>query len=136
LPLSSGAGIFLLLVTSDNGNNENQWYLGPIGLIGGLVSLGLFVFELREMVICSHLLKVGDELEERMQFKEGQFRGRPPPNLSHLLGILKRRRQVEDPNQRREWRYVIRPSVPLASGIVYLTVIAGWGYVAAVGFKS
>jgi hypothetical protein len=135
LPLSSGAGIFLLLRTSDDGNGGNPEYLGAIGVIGALISLGLYFFELREMIVCSHLLNVGRRLECEMGFDRGQFRGRPPPSLSQLL-VLTRLVQAGDAEQAREWRYILLPSVPLASCVVYVTVIAGWVYVAVVGFTS
>src|SRR5687767_14346879 len=83
LPLSSGAGIFLLLVTSPDGGSQNDRdYLGAIGVLGGLISFGLFIFELREIRICRHLVRVGAELEKYMQFglHDGQFRGRPLPS--------------------------------------------------------
>ena len=125
LPLSSGAGIFLLLTTNRDGGNQNdQEYLGAIGVIGCLISVGLFVFELREIRVCRHLVRVGASLEERyMGFgkDDGQFLGRPPPS-SATRGRTKRRQ-------------LLLPSVPMASGVVYLTVIAGWGYVASVGFR-
>jgi hypothetical protein len=131
LPLSSGAGIFLLLATtSDDRNQDGQDYLGWSGVLGGLISLGLFVFEVREIRICRHLVKVGAELEKYMgfgrhgtgdaQFDDAQFLGRPLPS-SASGGREKRRHQI-------------LPSVPMASAIVYLTVIAGWGYLASVGF--
>jgi hypothetical protein len=125
LPLSSGAGIFLLLATtSDDRNQDDQDYLGGIGILGGLISFGLFVFEVREIRICRHLVRVGAELEKYMKFGEGdgQFRGRPSPSSA-----IKSREKW--------WQHILLPSVPMASAIVYLTVIAGWAYLAFVGFR-
>lgn len=128
LPLSSGAGIFLLLATTPDGNENNQNYLGAIAVIGGLISVGLFVFEVRQIRVCRHLIGVGANLERHyMHFGEvdGQFLGRPPP---------------PPPSNDRENSGGISSyasyalSVPMASSIVYLTVIAGWAYVASVGF--
>jgi hypothetical protein len=130
LPLSSGAGIFLLLATTPDGGNEtDQDYLGAIGVLGGLVSIGLFIFEVRQIRICRHLIRVGAKLErDHMHFGEGdgQFLGRPPPPPPS-----------DDPEKSggisSYASYAL--SVPMASFIVYLTVIAGWAYVAFVGFR-
>lgn len=123
LPLSSGAGIFLLLVTTPDGGRQNQPdYLGAIGVLGGLISFGLFIFELREIFVCRHLVRVGAELEKSMGFGEGdgQFRGRPRPSSGVRSGS-------------RRWHGLL-PSVPMASCIVYLTVMAAWAYLAYVSF--
>jgi hypothetical protein len=131
LPLSSGAGIFLLLATTPDGNVSNQDYLGAIGVIGGLISVGLFAFEVRQILVCRHLIRVGANLErDYMHFGkvDGQFLGRPPPPLPPLPS-----------NDREKSRGIssyasYAVSVIMASSIVYLTVIAGWAYVASVGF--
>lgn len=112
LPISSGAGIFLLLETNDGGGS----HLWPIGLLGAVISFGLFVYEGRQTVVCGHLVRVGAELERSMGFDKGQFRGRPKPS-----GL-----DIEKPSDYLRREYLLRPSMPLASVIVYLAVIAGW----------
>ncbi len=122
LPISSGAGIFLLLTTGDEDD------LGAIGLVGGLVAVGLFVFELRQIRVCRHLIRVGARLEQDMGFDpgRGQFLGRPAPSSSEEI------REVDV----RFWRrQTLLPSVPKASLIVYGTVIGAWGYLAYLGFS-
>jgi hypothetical protein len=123
LPLSSGAGIFLLLTTTPENGDGRPDYLGPIGVIGALISLGLAIFEVREIRICRHLVSAGARLEVRMKFdkESGQFLGRPTPSTG-----AEKREPV--------WKQVVYPSVPMASAIVYSTVIAAWGYLASVGF--
>jgi hypothetical protein len=123
LPLSSGAGIFLLLTTAPEDGNGSPDYLGPIGVIGALISLGLAIFEVREIRICRHLVSAGARLEVRMKIdrESGQFRGRPTPSTG-----ADEREPV--------WKRIVYPSVPMASAIVYSTVIAAWGYLASVGF--
>jgi hypothetical protein len=125
LPISSGAGIFLLLSTDDTE------HLGLIGLLGGLITLGLFTFELRQIVVCRHLVRVGALLEHDMKFEvtHGQFLGRPSPS-----GADKIRLQLGT-GSARAWGRLRVVSVPTASFIVYLTVIAGWVCLAVIGFN-
>jgi hypothetical protein len=116
LPISSGAGIFLLLGADANGH-----YLGAIGLVGFLASLGLFVYELGQSAICRHLIAAGELLEKDMRLTKGQFLDRPTlfkkrPKPLEALGIT-------------TW-------VGVASWLVYLTVLAAWAYLAFVGFTA
>ncbi len=61
LPIVSGTGGILLLANKD----MVARHLGPIGLFGVLVTLGLFCYELRGLQRCGKLLDVGLRLEER-----------------------------------------------------------------------
>ena len=114
LPLSSGVGIFLLLQTSEG----NEKHLTPIGIFGAAISFGLGLYEARQTVLCSHLVRVGAKLEEEMGFRKGQFCARPHPPAIASWGNL------------WHWHNLL-PSMPLASIVVYATVIAGWIYLAA-----
>ena len=67
LPLVSGAGIFFLLNTK-----TNLVYLGPIGLFGSVVTLGLFLYELSCLQKCQYLIALGEEIECQQKTK-GQF---------------------------------------------------------------
>jgi hypothetical protein len=128
LPLSSGVGIFLLLGTSDGGASSIGRWLGVIGVIGFVISFGLFVYEVRQSVICGYLIRVGSKLEQSMGFQEGegQFWGRPAPSglkeSGHLLEYLQNRDNLK------------HPSMPMASTIVYVMVLIGWIVVAGAGF--
>ncbi len=79
LPLASGAGIFLLLET-----NIAESYLTPVALFGFLVTLGLFVYELRGLQRCQELIKLGAQMENELEL-EGQFQLHPSP-LGGLVG--------------------------------------------------
>ena len=69
-------------------------------------------------------MRVGAELEKYMAFglHDGQFRGRPLPSSADETGGNR--------------RAALRPSVPMASCIVYVTVMAAWAYLAYVGFDQ
>ncbi len=69
LPLVSGTGIFFLL-----NMKTNSVYLGPIGLFGSVVTLGLFLYELSCLQKCQYLIEHGEEIEYQLKIKgQGQF---------------------------------------------------------------
>ena len=106
LPVASGAGGVLILAEKETVRD----HLGPIGLFGAVVTLGLFVYELRGMQKCTALIKVGAAIETKMRVEEGPFRTKPK---GYLRGLIDAR---------------------TAGCIVYLAVLAAWSYVAIVGF--
>jgi hypothetical protein len=106
LPLATGGGIFLL-VGDRNRATDIEPYLPAIGLFGGIVTLGLFLFELHGIRKCAHLIGAGARLEQGLgiKMKAGQFIDRP-------LGIL---------------GFI---NEPFAAGIVYPAVLAAWTFLA------
>lgn len=108
LPIASGAGGLLILSEKDT----VKQYLGPIGIFGAAVTLGLFVYELRGIQRCKALIKAGSALETRMDIADGQFGPRPKGHLGGLIGA------------------------ETAGWIVYLTVFAAWCYLAIVGWRG
>jgi hypothetical protein len=73
LPLVSGTGIFFLLSSTLN-MKTNLVYLGPIGLFGSVVTLGLFLYELSCLQKCQYLIGHGEEIEYQLKIKkQGQF---------------------------------------------------------------
>jgi len=69
LPLVSGTGIFFLL-----NMNTTFEYLGPIGLFGSVITLGIFLYELSCLQKCQYLIGQGEEIEYRLNIKgQGQF---------------------------------------------------------------
>jgi len=106
LPIASGAGGLLILAEKDTVKE----YLGPIGVFGAAVTLGLFVYELRGIQRCKDLIEAGKALENKMEIG-GQFRSRKKGHLGGLVGA------------------------ETAGWIVYLTVLAAWCYLAIIGWK-
>jgi len=108
LPIASGAGGLLIL-----GQKETlKEYLGPIGVFGAAVTLGLSVYELRGIQRCKALIKAGKALETKMGVPDGQFGSRPKGHLGGLIGA------------------------ETAGWIVYLTVLGAWCYLAIVGWNK
>jgi hypothetical protein len=109
LPLASAGGIFLLLNDPEKIDLIKP-FLGPIGLFGFVVTLGLFIYEIYGIEKCTALIKAGQDLECLMNI-EGQFMRRP-------IGLL------------GSTRFLSRISEPFAAGIIYPAVLAVWLYLA------
>jgi hypothetical protein len=108
LPLATGTGAFLLLQKEDT--PQNRQLLGPLGLLGFTVTVGLFAYELRGMQRCSRLEVQAFLLEKDLGLgKEGPFKGQPDRSLGGMLGP------------------------PLAGLVVYISTALTWLYIAGVG---
>jgi hypothetical protein len=107
LPLATGTGAFLLL---DRGSDIAA--LGAIGVFGVVVTLGLFMYELRGIQRCHRLEDQAGALEYELglDLRTGPFRGQPRRSLCGMLGP------------------------PGAGLVVYLAVMFAWLYVAGVGY--
>jgi hypothetical protein len=108
LPLASAGGVFLLL-RNEKGQAEAglaNRHLLVAGVIGAIVSVALFFYELRGVQRCIRLYEVGKKLEEDMGI-QGQF-----VRWTHSVG-----RTINE---------------PIAASIIYSIVTAGWSYVALV----
>jgi hypothetical protein len=104
LPIASGAAGLLLLSKSDTIDK----YLTPIGIFGLAVTFGLFLYELHGISVCKQIIKQAGILEEKLNIPKplGLFRDREPNLVQRLF----------EPE--------------MASWVVYLSVLAGWCYVA------
>jgi hypothetical protein len=116
LPLATGTGTFLLLERAQDQNNEPnelRGFLGPIGIFGVVVTVGLFAYELRGMQRCHRLERQGSALEEKLHLSPGlgPFRGQPPRALRNMLGP------------------------PAAGLIIYLATTFAWLWLAGYGFE-
>jgi hypothetical protein len=101
LPLASGAGIFYLLSIPGIGkNNAITSNLLPIGIVGALVTIGLFVYDLRAIQVRRGLIEAGAEIEKASGIN-GQFSSRPH-SLVRLVNDL------------------------LGSTLIYSAIFAGW----------
>lgn len=106
LPLASGAGIFFLLnssftnVAAQTKNAPLTQYLLPIGIVGALVTFGLFVYDIRAIQVRRSLIEAGKKIECSLEI-EGQFSMRP-----HSFGRLTNDLQ--------------------GSTLIYFAIIGGW----------
>jgi len=112
LPLASGAGIFFLLSNSFTTGGRSTTltsYLLPIGLVGAVVTLGLFVYDIRAIQVRRSLIEAGMEIEKNLGIR-GQFSVRPH-STSRLINDLQ------------------------GSTLIYFAIIAGWIFLGLV-FRS
>jgi hypothetical protein len=63
LPLAAGAGIYLLVPKSSSPDGIAPPYRLAVGLFGFLVTVGLFLHELRAIKHCGALIRLGRFLE-------------------------------------------------------------------------
>ena len=82
--IASGSGIFLLLTKRSEPIDTR--YLYAIGLFGLLITLGLFIYELRAIQHCKRLERLASCLEEQLHLREGQFIGRPKGGFGGFVG--------------------------------------------------
>ena len=106
LPLATGTGLLVLVDVLLDANRRAlaRPLLGPIGVFGFAITLGLFFYELYGIKKCDHLIQAGRQLETQLGV-EGQFCHRPRA----VAGFL---------------------NEPVAAGIIYPAVLAAWLYVA------
>ena len=103
LPLATGTGVFLL-ITDQAKIVSMQNLFQPIGLFGLVITLGLFFYELYGIKKCTHLIRIGKELEEKvLEVSNGQFATRPP-GVALLI------------------------NEPFAASLIYPAVLAAWTF--------
>ena len=113
LPLATAGGIVVLLnnptglASLDKGTKE---LLAAVGAFGGLITLGLFAYELYGIKKCGELILAGklmelSLLEETTHRKDGPFISRPP----NVAGVI---------------------NEPFAAGVIYPAVLSAWVFFA------
>jgi hypothetical protein len=105
LPIASGAGIFLLLQQTPSKLDPS---LAAAGLFGFVVTLGLFLYELRGIEDCVMLRRRASYIEEhwlKVTPKGGHYLGRKPGRLRGGVSEIG------------------------AGVVVYISVMASWLYV-------
>jgi hypothetical protein len=83
LPIASGTGLFLLL------RQPPDWpFLAAIGVFGFAVTLGLFVYELRNIQECKELIRQGRQIEGLFNLPTDvqRFGNKPLARGNGLLG--------------------------------------------------
>jgi len=107
LPIASGAAGLLLLKNS--GTFEK--YLTPIGIYGFAVTFGLSIYELYGISVCKRIIDQAGDLEKKLCI--------PEP-----MG------QYKDRQRNKPWQRLLEAE--MASWVVYLSVLAGWVYIAGI----
>jgi hypothetical protein len=77
LPIASGAGVGLLVVQGQAELSTTQaGLLVALGIFGAVVTVGLFLYELRQVDICKQLRNHATWIEKQLGIEAGQFGGR------------------------------------------------------------
>jgi hypothetical protein len=77
LPIASGTGIGLLVIQGDGVlSTTGAGLLVALGIFGALVTLGLFLYELRQIDVCKQLRNHAAWIEQQLGIDAGQFGGR------------------------------------------------------------
>lgn len=105
LPIASGAAALALLI---NSTGTIEKYLIPIGIYGCAITIGLFIYELHGIAVCKQIMKQAGHLENSL-------------NVPKYMG------QYRDQNHNMLHRII---EVEMASWVIYLSVLAGWVYIA------
>jgi hypothetical protein len=124
VPTLSGAAFALLIGTRKNFDHR---LLLAVGIFGLAVTLGLFCYELRGMLLCVELRNRGGKLERAMQ--------RPAADADEEMRghFLHRTEHHKIGDARKLLKENLPISVPTASFTVYGSAILGWVVVAAFG---
>jgi hypothetical protein len=123
LPVLTGAGIGLILANQSATAKGGVGGIEPgalmaLAVFGFVVSLGLFLYELRNIRECVMLLERGEALEALAGGPPGQFMGRPG-----YQGLSQALRSIERPGWRGGGGWI---SIHRASHLVYGSVLAAW----------
>jgi len=111
LPIASGAGIFLL--SNVKADNNPEYYFVPAGIFGSLVTLGLFLHELRGLQICYALGAQGKFMEDHILGGQGgRFSSDKDPIFKGFVSAT--------------WGTIL----------IYSTLIAAWSYIGCMGLSS
>lgn len=114
LPLASGTGIFLLIRNSAASAGVNHFI--PIGLFGMLITLGLFLYELRGIHKCRGLQTCAEQMEQALL---------PDARLAQFGAFRFRQRLLGG--------YVGAAGAAL---VIYPTVIGAWAYLLGYGLRE
>jgi hypothetical protein len=148
LPIASGAGVGLLVIQGQGeASGTGAGLLIGLGIFGAVVTMGLFLYELRQIDVCKQLRNHAAWIERQLGIKAGQFGGRRERlSLSNVYSPDahrdrdKRLTALEETGQRPP-RRELQPALPkktfigaeTAGYLIYHSVIAAWLFVAALG---
>jgi hypothetical protein len=123
LPLASGVGAYAVL--SKDTPPPWEWVAG---LFGFMVTLGLFLYELRGLQRAAALEQVGRELEAEIGLTNGQFQEQPVARLGGFVDP-KGAAWVIYPTVEASWLYLVFARLGVLTAAVVAIVLAiaiGW----------
>jgi hypothetical protein len=148
VPIASGTGVGLLVIQGKGGvPGTGAGLLIGLGIFGAVVTIGLFLYELRQIDVCKQLRNHAAWIESQLGIEAGQFGGRRERlSLSNVyspdthrvrdkrLTALERTGQRPPPGEPQsalpQKSFI---GAETAGYLIYHSVIAAWLFVAAVG---
>jgi len=118
LPVVSGVGIYALLAKQVDPHTFRPKELIATGMFGAVVTIGLFLHELRGIEECGDLIDRGKQLEGEMGLLQGQFH-----------------RESFYYHEQKGFKHFVHncKGAPGAAWIIYPSVILAWLFVVALG---
>src|SRR5436190_6600685 len=148
LPIASGVGVGLLVFQGQGEvSSAGAGLLVGLGIFGVVVTIGLFLYELRQIDVCKQLRNHAAWIESKLGIEAGQFGGRRRRlSLSNVYSPKAHRerdkwfRTLEESGKRPprgEEQSALRRKpfigAEAAGYLIYHSVIAAWLFVAALG---
>lgn len=150
VPIASGA--FVALISARGEWAKNGALLIPAGVVGFLVTFGLYLFEAWQSDACRHLEHHASFLENKLHVKAGQFSTlRPKTRVRDVYGRKRMRcrehclKELErtgtppenyPPKYKQECEPRLGVGAELAGLVVYFVVMAGWLVIAGFGVAA
>lgn len=148
LPIASGAGVGLLVIQGKGqASGTMAGLLIGLGIFGAVVTIGLFMYELRQIDVCKQLRNHAGWIERQLGIEAGQFGGRREHlSLSTVYSPAAHRDRDERLAAAEKLGQRPPPGAPqralpkkafigaeTAGYLIYHSVIAAWLFVAALG---
>jgi hypothetical protein len=147
LPIASATGIGLLVFKlKGEVAKVDAWLLLALGAFGMLVTVGLFLYELRQIDVCKQLRNHAAWLEQQLGIAAGQFGGRrnhlsiadvysPHRHREREAVLAKAEREGRQSTRHRERGLLGRTFIgaEAAGYLIYHAVLAAWFVVAVAG---
>jgi len=148
LPIASGTGVGLLVFQSKGeASDSGSGLLIGLGIFGAIVTIGLFLYELRQIDVCKQLRNHATWIERQLGIEAGQFGGRrghlslsnvysPDAHRDRDDRLKALEAEGQRPAQRHLQSALFKKSfigAETAGYLIYHSVIAAWLFVAALG---
>jgi hypothetical protein len=148
LPIASGTGVGLLVFQSKSeASGADAGLLVGLGIFGAIVTIGLFLYELRQIDVCKQLRNHATWIEGQLGIEAGQFGGRrghlslssvysPSAHGDRDKRLMALETRGQRPLQGELRSRLLKKSfigAETAGYLIYHSVIAAWLFVAALG---
>jgi hypothetical protein len=124
LPLASGIAIFGALYVDPKSILSDNF--PALGVFGVLITLGLLIYEMKGIAKCTQFIFLGTLIENKIKDSRKRDTESPGNFLTGYFTELSLRKKI--------WGNIV--TEPVASAIIYSTVIAAWSYIIFLDVKD